>query len=167
MDTVVLPVAVVVVAHLLQRPRVHQLEAAAPAREPAHPDTDTTDIARVGRVLHVPAVAVISEYRELHGPQAGFEAWAEYLDSSLARIRKRLGGSRHHAIQQDLHHAVQQHRETGETAAHRAWIESLLVDYYDAMYNYQLQKKLDRVCFVGRQSAVQEFLASEFHISAL
>jgi len=109
----------------------------------------------------------LQEYRDLLGEQAGFEAWAEYLDNSLGRIRKRLGGVKHLAIQQKLQHALQQQRTTGETSAHRAWIESLLVDYYDAMYNYQLEKKQDRVCFSGRSAEVQDFLQSEFHIASV
>lgn len=107
----------------------------------------------------------LQEYRDLLGEQPGFEAWAGYLENSLARIRRRLGGTRHLAIGEQLQQALQQHRETGETGTHRAWIESLLVDYYDSMYNYQLEKKQDRVCFSGRSDEVLEFLESQFHIS--
>jgi tRNA 2-selenouridine synthase len=119
---------------------------------------------RIGVTLQEYVHDALQEYRDLLGEQPGFEAWAEYLDNSLARIHRRLGGTRHLAIREQLQHALQRHRETGETGAHRAWIESLLVDYYDAMYNYQLEKKQDRVCFSGRSDEVREFLESQFHI---
>jgi tRNA 2-selenouridine synthase len=33
-------------------------------------------------------------------------------------------------------------------------IEALLVDYYDPMYNYQIQKKMNRVVFKGNAEEV-------------
>jgi len=39
-------------------------------------------------------------------------------------------------------------------------VESLLVDYYDPMYSYQIQKKLNRVVFKGNQSEVLDYLNS-------
>jgi tRNA 2-selenouridine synthase len=35
-----------------------------------------------------------------------------------------------------------------------------LVDYYDPMYNYQIQKKLDRVIFKGSSSEILDYLRS-------
>jgi tRNA 2-selenouridine synthase len=43
----------------------------------------------------------------------------------------------------------------GDTELHREWIHSLFADYYDPMYDYQLNKKLQRVVFRGDK---QEFL---------
>jgi tRNA 2-selenouridine synthase len=37
-------------------------------------------------------------------------------------------------------------------------VESLLVDYYDPMYNYQIQKKLDRVVFKGSSTEILDYL---------
>ena len=37
-------------------------------------------------------------------------------------------------------------------------VEELLVDYYDPMYNYQIQKKLDRVVFKGNAVEVLAYL---------
>jgi tRNA 2-selenouridine synthase len=41
-----------------------------------------------------------------------------------------------------------QHR-TGETGAHHEWIEALLQDYYDPMYDYQLSQKEGRIVVKG------------------
>jgi tRNA 2-selenouridine synthase len=37
-------------------------------------------------------------------------------------------------------------------------VEALLLDYYDPMYNYQIQKKLNRVVFKGSRSEVLEYI---------
>ena len=42
-------------------------------------------------------------------------------------------------------------------ALHRVWIEGLLVDYYDKMYDYQLAQREDEVLFKGNRDAVIEW----------
>ena len=44
------------------------------------------------------------------------------------------------------------------TLDHRAWISYLLREYYDPMYDFQLQRKIHRVAFRGNAAAVTEFL---------
>ena len=39
---------------------------------------------------------------------------------------------------------------------HRAWIKVLLSDYYDPMYDFQLEKKAARVAFRGDKQAMLE-----------
>ncbi|HPY40365.1 MAG TPA: tRNA 2-selenouridine(34) synthase MnmH, partial [Thiolinea sp.] len=56
--------------------------------------------------------------------------------------------------------ALAQQMRTGETWLHRIWIEFLLIDYYDPMYDYQISQKRDRVVFAGNRQEVREFLAS-------
>ena len=75
------------------------------------------------------------------------------LQQSLDRIRKRLGGQRHAEVSA----AMERGFETGE---HEAWIERLLAWYYDPMYDYQLQNKLDRVIFRGDAREAESFLLS-------
>jgi tRNA 2-selenouridine synthase len=38
-------------------------------------------------------------------------------------------------------------------------VEELLVGYYDPMYDYQIQKKMDRVVFKGDANEVLSYLA--------
>lgn len=109
-------------------------------------------------------VDTLAEHQALHGEEQGFQSWADYLLNSMDRIRKRLGGERHLAVREELSHAVEKHRSQGDTDAHRQWIETLLTDYYDAMYQYQLSKKQDRICFTGNKQEVSEFLAQEYSI---
>ncbi|MGE0622309.1 MAG: tRNA 2-selenouridine(34) synthase MnmH [Pseudomonadales bacterium] len=81
------------------------------------------------------------------------------LADALDRIRRRLGGLRHAEISGLLHRGF----ENGE---HGPWIERLLGWYYDPMYDYQLEAKLERVVFRGTGEAVSRFL-EEAAISGL
>ena len=106
----------------------------------------------------------LAEFVELHGEEAGFEAWADSLSDSLFRIRKRLGGVKYEKINKELHDALQLHKTQNDTTAHRAWIKSLLIDYYDSMYEYQLSKKSDRIVFTGNRDDVLEKLKTIYKI---
>lgn len=61
---------------------------------------------------------------------------------ALQRISKRLGGTRHKQVQAALTAGF-------ANGDHGNWIELLLRWYYDPMYDYQLEKKLDRVIARG------------------
>ncbi len=73
------------------------------------------------------------------------------LTDALNRIRRRLGGQRHTEIAALLSRGF----VDGE---HGPWIERLLGWYYDPMYDYQLDAKLERVVFRGDREAVSRFL---------
>lgn len=68
---------------------------------------------------------------------------AEFLES-LSAIQKRLGGDRYVLVKKLMRDAFQQHRE-GDAHGHQIWIETLLSEYYDPMYDYQLERKSGRI----------------------
>ncbi|HEY5680122.1 MAG TPA: tRNA 2-selenouridine(34) synthase MnmH [Pseudomonadales bacterium] len=72
---------------------------------------------------------------------------------ALERISRRLGGDRCRAVARAL-------AEGFASGHHHAWIEQLLLWYYDPMYDYQLSKKQDRIVMQGDRDAVREFLAT-------
>jgi tRNA 2-selenouridine synthase len=115
---------------------------------------------RVENTLQEYVVESLAEYQALHGRQAGFDAWAEALLGSLDRIRKRLGGARHQALRAIMTEAVEQQRQTGRLEGHRDWIATLLVEYYDPMYDYQIDGNAGRVRLSGRPREVLEWLRS-------
>ena len=65
----------------------------------------------------------------------------QQLHDALSAIQRRLGGVRYEALTNMLDLAFDQQDAT----YHKRWIETLLTDYYDPMYDYQLDKKRDRV----------------------
>lgn len=116
--------------------------------------------ARVSITLDEYIHQALAEYQQLYGTEQGFEQWADYLLTSVDKIKRRLGGERHRDLYAQLKEAIRQHRETGETEQHRDWIETLLVKYYDPMYDYQIDKKKQRIQFKGNEQEIRAYLLS-------
>ncbi|MCY4128508.1 MAG: tRNA 2-selenouridine(34) synthase MnmH [Gammaproteobacteria bacterium] len=85
---------------------------------------------------------------------------APNLVNALGRIRKRLGQERYEVVKSQQERAINQ----GSESLHLNWIASLFNWYYDPMYEYQLNRKLDRVVFRGDAQAVSEYLSHEAEI---
>ena len=83
-----------------------------------------------------------------------FHLFSNYLLDSLQRIQKRLGGERYKKIRQQMCAALEEHQASGQVDLHRLWIESLLTLYYDPMYDYQLEKKPNKVIFRGNSHQI-------------
>ena len=98
-------------------------------------------------------------FAAIYGETYGFEAYAVYLRMALDAIRKRLGGARHSAVTATLESALA-HHACGDLSVHRDWIEALLVEYYDPMYSWQLERKAERIVFRGDFVAVRDYLSA-------
>ena len=121
------------------------------------------------RVHHSWENYILSNYREqiarCDSDEAAFTAFADSLKLSLANIRKRLGGVRYQQLSEVLEAALVAH-QNGEPEQHKRWIEVLLRDYYDPMYDYQLKSKQRNVAFRGSFNEVLEFLANAIDSAA-
>jgi len=106
----------------------------------------------------------LQQYIDHYGNDKGFECWAEQLLQSLERVQRRLGGDRYKKINALMQAAINTQRDDGNADLHRDWINNLLVDYYDPMYDYQLTKKMHRVIFTGSSIEIREYLAAEYKI---
>lgn len=89
--------------------------------------------------------------------------FSEFLLGSLQRIQKRLGGEKYQQIKSIMDTALQQENTQESAALHRQWIERLLQDYYDPMYEYQMNKTLNRVVYRGSK---EELLAWASHLNS-
>ena len=101
-------------------------------------------------------VDLLAEYKNVYADNA-FAKFSEFLVDSLFRVRKRLGLQNHKEILVLLENALSEQGKTDSTSLHKAWISELLIKYYDPMYNYQLDKKKDRVIFKGNKEEVLEY----------
>ncbi len=113
---------------------------------------------RIDNVVDEYVCKDLAENQALLGEESGFDAWADNLQASLDKIHKRLGGLRYRNLKSILLNAIQTQRTTGELDNHEAWIRPLLTDYYDPMYDYQLDKKSERVVFRGNEAEVLQYL---------
>jgi tRNA 2-selenouridine synthase len=78
----------------------------------------------------------------------------QHLLEGLARIKKRLGGERYATIEKQMLAAFDQQLRGGDENLHRQWIETLLLDYYDPMYEYQMNKREGRVLARGNRAEI-------------
>jgi len=107
---------------------------------------------------------MLADYRARDGEEAGWLNFRDYLLSALDRIRKRLGGVRHQHLRTLMEQALDQQEKTGSTSGHDAWIESLLGDYYDPMYDYQLSHKQGHILVKGDPETVIGYAQSHFQL---
>ncbi|MBL7016482.1 MAG: tRNA 2-selenouridine(34) synthase MnmH [Kiritimatiellales bacterium] len=101
--------------------------------------------------------AAQAAYAEAFG-ETGLFQWLEDLQGSLQRIRKRLGGERLKRVNLSMQSAFDQQQATGDASLHKQWVEFLLREYYDPMYDYQLEQKQQKIVFAGDARAVREYL---------
>lgn len=89
------------------------------------------------------------------------EQWRSEILGAMHRIERRLGSKRHNEICAIFESAFNIQMRGGLLDAHKEWIETLLVEYYDPMYDYQIQKRSKQVAFRGTREEVLEFLLTE------
>ena len=77
------------------------------------------------------------------------------LQSSLFKIRKRLGLM----LYNEISIKIQKNLIDSCENTHEDWIKELLVNYYDPMYDYQLEMKKDRCLLKSNKSEVINFLS--------
>ncbi|HEY8587367.1 MAG TPA: tRNA 2-selenouridine(34) synthase MnmH, partial [Rhodanobacter sp.] len=113
---------------------------------------------RVERILKDYVVDLCADFVAQHGAEEGPQIFASALRQNLANIVRRLGGERYSALDTIMQEALQRQLADGDVDRHRDWIRMLLNDYYDPMYDYQLEQKAGRIIFRGNQREVVEYL---------
>ncbi|MEQ6885306.1 tRNA 2-selenouridine(34) synthase MnmH [Salicola sp. Rm-C-2C1-2] len=104
---------------------------------------------RVENILEDYVIDMSQAFMARDGTEAGYEAFRSFLLDALGRIRKRLGGLRHQQLEAVMQEALTRQWHSGELDRHRDWIRTLLTDYYDPMYDYQLSQRDSRVLIQG------------------
>ncbi len=91
---------------------------------------------------------------------ATLQDWVDFMTAAFSRIQKRLGGERYQRVVEFFEAAMVQQHKTGELEGHRPWIEILLVEYYDPMYDFQMEKNNHPVLFSGNIEEVVAYIKS-------
>ncbi|WP_299495835.1 tRNA 2-selenouridine(34) synthase MnmH [uncultured Shewanella sp.] len=113
---------------------------------------------RVSRILKEYILNMHEGFITRLGPIEGKQVFQQYLTQGLLQIKKRLGGQLHDKLQSHLSYACRQYEIYRTNDDHRVWITQLLTYYYDPMYQYQLNKKQDKVIFRGDHQAINQWL---------
>ncbi|MDX1352784.1 MAG: tRNA 2-selenouridine(34) synthase MnmH, partial [Thiomicrorhabdus sp.] len=87
--------------------------------------------------------------------------WENFMRAAMQRIQKRLGGERYQRVMNQFDFAMQAQLNQNSIEEHQAWIKTLLAEYYDPMYDYQMQKNNHSVTFKGSIQEVVEFIRNQ------
>jgi len=109
---------------------------------------------RVHNCMDDYVVDLLSRYKQASEPGCGFSNFAEHHRNSLARIKKRFGGNNYNQALHLLNRALKKHQEHNDINGYAEFIQLLLSQYYDPMYDYQLSKKQQRIQFSGSASQI-------------
>lgn len=107
------------------------------------------------RVARIKAEYVDNALLEYGDDSVAVQQLHERYQESARKIAKRLGGTNLASLRVLMEEAFLEKRE------HNDWIEHLLSNYYDPMYEYQLKRKSERIVFSGDSVAVKDFLDSK------
>ncbi|MBL7000390.1 MAG: tRNA 2-selenouridine(34) synthase MnmH [Gammaproteobacteria bacterium] len=99
-------------------------------------------------------------YQQQHTDQAE-QVFTSFVLDNLARIKNRLGGDRYQQVYAIFKQALTHLFESGSSDQFDEGIRLLLLEYYDPMYQYQLQKKPVEVIFRGNEQEVLEWVGEK------
>ena len=97
---------------------------------------------------------IYEEYVEKKIEGETLKIQSDHLRAKLTKISKRLGGDNYNKVDTLIKLAF----EHNDPKIHFEWIEILLSSYYDKMYDYQLEKKLDRCEYSGTWGSIKKYL---------
>jgi len=115
---------------------------------------------RVEAIHNEYVVEAQQEYISIFGQEDALDIWYTDISAKIQRIRKRLGGARLKRVMALLSQGVKEQESQGITGCHREWLELLICDYYDPMYDYQIQKSGRKIKFKGDFEEVLQYLSS-------
>lgn len=114
---------------------------------------------RIAITLDEYVVQAQKEYIDACGNEEdGLNEWLTYIQQSISRVKKRLGGDRYAEMVNLVDAAFKKQCDTGCLEGHEAWINLFLKDYYDPMYQYQLETTTKPIIFRGNTEDVYAFL---------
>ena len=94
-----------------------------------------------------------------HYQETAKDKFSSFVLDNLARIKKRLGGIRYKKINDSFTLALNHLFATGVSDLFNEGISLLLVEYYDPMYQYQLQRKQPDILFRGTEPEILAWVA--------
>ncbi len=113
---------------------------------------------RVQNTMNEYVIQSQKEYVTTFGEEQGLSEWYAYISSSMSKLKKRLGGERYKRLVNLFEFAYNQQMIFGNSVSHEKWIDMLLKEYYDPMYEYQIQKNVEKIVFRGKPQEVVEYL---------
>jgi len=103
-------------------------------------------------------VSTAQEKYQKTGCSNPLNEWKQDIVHAMERIKRRLGGLRYQNLYDIFKNAVDEQIRNGSLDAHKEWVAYLLREYYDPMYDYQIQKRSEQVAFRGSSKEILDYL---------
>ena len=114
---------------------------------------------RLQQLIQEYIIDMEAEFSAIHSSQdVAFNYFSQYLLDSLQRIQKRLGMQKWQLLQTNMQSALKAHQSGGDHSAHLSWLEPLLVEYYDPMYESQLGDRKQSIVFRGSYTDCEQYI---------
>ena len=114
---------------------------------------------RVARIRRQYVDELLTQFMlQLGDEQAARQALSDFLQQAMAKLERRLGGDRYRLLRGELLDALAAQFDQADGSGHRLWIERLLSDYYDPLYQRSLQANSERIVFRGDADACFDYL---------
>jgi len=113
---------------------------------------------RVGITFDEYIVKAQEDYRQ-YDAESYLEKWIESIRAAMLRIKRRLGGERYKTLCLIFDDAVAEQKKSASLEKYKEWIRYLLVEYYDPMYDYQIEKNRERIVFRGNAEEILAYLS--------
>ncbi len=81
--------------------------------------------------------------------------------NSVQKIKNKLGGARAQELMQDIEKCETDFKDHRSFTQNRAWIEKLLVWYYDPMYQGSLEKRNPKIIFRGSSVNIKAYFSAQ------
>ncbi len=101
--------------------------------------------------------AAQKQYRVVY-KEGGMKLWYQDIHSAMKRISRRLGLERYAHLCKIFDEAFRVQSKTNDCELYKEWIIYLLEEYYDPMYDYQIENNTKRIVFKGNADACKEYL---------
>ena len=117
---------------------------------------------RIDRTLKEYVEQSQKSYIDIFGQAEGLLKWYQYIVNSITKIKKRLGETGYNNIIQIFENSYKNQLATNTYYSHRDWIKIILKDYYDKMYQYQIDNTSKKIIFEGDAEDVIEYINYNF-----
>ncbi|MFA5462174.1 MAG: tRNA 2-selenouridine(34) synthase MnmH [Sulfurimonas sp.] len=92
------------------------------------------------------------------GFDSALEEWSKNIQDAMSRITRRLGSEKYTKVSSIFESALNEQKRSGSYDGYKEWVKFLLEEYYDPMYDYQIQKRAHMVTFRGDALEVQNYI---------
>ncbi|QSZ41947.1 tRNA 2-selenouridine(34) synthase MnmH [Sulfurimonas aquatica] len=93
-----------------------------------------------------------------HFEKNALQEWAKDIGEAMKRINRRLGLERYKVVCELFEDALNEQMKNNSLNLYKTWVKYLLNEYYDPMYDYQIEKNASRIVFRGNSEEILSYV---------